>query len=100
GSAALRGGRWRGPIGDTVREDPMLIRREFQPRFRWSDVTDPTVYLNRRSFMLAAAATALAAGARVDAAPAAPRAGARLRPPRHRASPQPDPPTKLQDITS
>jgi len=78
----------------------MLIRRASQPRFRWSDVTDHTLYLSRRAFMLAAATTALAAGERVDAAPAAPPAGALLKATRNPAHTQPDPPTKLQDITS
>jgi sulfoxide reductase catalytic subunit YedY len=78
----------------------MLVRRASQPRFRWSDVTDHTLYLNRRAFMLAAATTALAAGERVDAAPAAPPAGTPLKATRNPAYTQPDPPTKLQDITS
>jgi len=79
----------------------MSIRRSPQsPRFRWSDVTDHALYLDRRAFMLAAAAAALTPGGRAEAAPPAPPAGSPLKAARNPAYALTDPPTKLQDITS
>ena len=75
----------------------MLIRRA--PMFRESEVTDPKVYLDRRSFMVGLAAVTLVDGAAEAEAAAAP-AGAPLA-----ATPNPafrltDTPTKLQDATT
>lgn len=75
----------------------MLIRRA--PRFRSSDITDPTVYLNRRAFMVGAAALALTPVA-ASAAPPVPPRGAPLpaaRNPKHSAG---DPPTKFESATT
>src|SRR5262245_10939304 len=79
----------------------MLIRRSPQPpTLRWSDVTDHALYLDRRAFMLAAAAAALGPGSRAEAAPPAAPAGPPLKATRNPAYALADPPTKLQDITS
>jgi sulfoxide reductase catalytic subunit YedY len=78
----------------------MLIRRVQPPDFRWSDVTDHRLYLNRRAFMLAAAGAALAGceGAGAASPPAA--AGTSLKATRNPAYALPDPPTKFQDATT
>ncbi len=77
----------------------MLVRRVTQPNLRWSDVTDHRLYLDRRAFMLAAAAAAVA-GCEADAAAPATPAGAPLRATRNPAYVLPDPPTKFQDATT
>jgi methionine sulfoxide reductase catalytic subunit len=79
----------------------MPIRRApHETKLRWSDVTDRGLYLNRRAFMLAAAATAAAGCEGADAAAPAPPAGAPLRATRNPAYVLADPPTKLQDVTT
>ncbi len=76
----------------------MLIQRA--PRFRWSDVTDERLYLNRRAFMAAAAALGAAGCEPAGAAPPAPPTPAPLP-----ATPNPayrlaDPPTKYEAATT
>src|SRR5881409_3667739 len=75
----------------------MLIRRA--ERFKASDVTDETLYLNRREF-IAGGAAAVALGAYDVADAAAPPAGQPLK-----AAPNPaykldDPPTPFKDVTT
>ena len=73
----------------------MLIRRA--PDITSSEITDFQVYLNRRSFLLGAAALALApSGAAAAAAPAGPP----LKAPRNQTFTVADPPTDLESITT
>ena len=75
----------------------MLIRRA--PDIKSSEITDYTLYVNRRSFMVGAAALALMPG---EAAAAAPPAGQPLKARRndaHVATPE-DQPTKLESVTT
>ena len=78
----------------------MLIRRG--EMFRWSEVTDHKLYLNRRAFMLAAAAAAVAGceSPGADAASPAPPTGAPLKATRNPAYTLSDPPTKFGDATT
>src|SRR5437867_11904472 len=76
----------------------MPIRRALFPRFKWSQVTSRELYLNRRAFMLAAAAATVVGGERADAAPPIP-AGAPLKATRNPTFALADSPTKFQDAT-
>ena len=78
----------------------MLIRRG--EMFRWSEVTDHKLYLNRRAFMLAAAAAAVAGceSPGADAASPAPPTGAPLKAPRNPAYTLSDSPTKFGDAAT
>jgi sulfoxide reductase catalytic subunit YedY len=73
----------------------MLIKKG--ERFKGSDITPEAVYVNRRAFMLGAAALALGAG---SAQAAAPPAGQPLRATANPAYKLDDPPTPLKDVTS
>ena len=80
----------------------MLIRRA--PMFRSSEITDETLYLDRRTFLGGAIAGAAALGATAfapsaDAAPKVPT-GAPLKATRNPAFVNPDPPNKIEDATS
>jgi sulfoxide reductase catalytic subunit YedY len=70
------------------------------PRFKWSDITDRKLYVDRRAFMLAAAAAAVAGGESAEAAPAAPPAGPPLKATRNPAFALADTPTKFQEVTT
>src|SRR2546427_11754275 len=74
----------------------MLIRRA--ERFKASDVTDETLYLNRRAFIAGGAAVALGASDVADAA--APPAGAPLKAERNEALSGKDAATKLEAATT
>jgi sulfoxide reductase catalytic subunit YedY len=74
----------------------MLIR--YAPRFRWSEITPLATYLDRRAFMVGAAALLVAPAGR--AAAAAPPAGAPLAAPRNKAFDVGDPPTKFESATT
>src|SRR5438094_8820114 len=74
----------------------MLIRRA--ERFKASDVTDETLYLNRRAFIAGGAAVALGASDVADAA--APPAGAPLKAERNEALSVKDAATKLESATT
>ena len=78
----------------------MLIRRG--ETFRWSEVTDHELYLNRRAFMLAAAAAAVAGceSPGADAASPAPPTGAPLKATRNPAYTLSDSPTKFGDAAT
>jgi sulfoxide reductase catalytic subunit YedY len=78
----------------------MLIRRVESPHFRWSDVTDHRLYLNRRAFMLAAAAAVAGCGDGAGAAPPPAATGPALKATRNAAYALADPPTKFQDATT
>ena len=79
----------------------MLIHRApRQPRFKWSDVTDRKLYVDRRAFMLAAAAAAVAGCEGADAASPAPPAGPPLKATRNPAFALADTPTKFQEVTT
>ena len=73
----------------------MLIRRA--PDIKSSEITDHQVYLNRRSFLIGAAALALAPS---GPAAAAPPAGQPLKAPRNQTFTVADPPTDLESITT
>ena len=73
----------------------MLIRRA--PDVKSSEITDPTLYMNRRAFMAGAAALALAPS---GPAAAAPPSGPPLKATRNEAFVVPDAPTKLESITT
>ena len=73
----------------------MLVKRA--GGFKWSDVTPYAVYLNRRAFMLGAAAVALAP--RIGAA-APPPAGAALKATPNAAYRLEETPTPLKDVSS
>src|SRR5438093_10690330 len=75
----------------------MLIRRA--ERFKASDVTDETLYLNRREF-IAGGAAAVALGAYDVADAAAPPAGAPLQAERNEALSVKDAATKLESATT
>src|SRR2546422_7083569 len=75
----------------------MLIRRA--ERFKASDVTDETLYLNRRAF-IAGGAAAVALGAYDVADAAAPPAGAPLKAERNEALSVKDAATKLESATT
>jgi sulfoxide reductase catalytic subunit YedY len=78
----------------------MLIRRA--DMFRWSDVTDHGLYLNRRAFMTGAAALAVGAGLRgeADAAPKPAPKGAPLKAAPSEAFSLKEPPTKFEAATT
>ncbi len=85
----------------------MLIRRPRYPVIGSSEITDETLYLNRRSFMAGAAAlavgSAVAAGAFRSASGASslvPPPGAPLAAKRNPIYALPDPPTKFEDATT
>jgi methionine sulfoxide reductase catalytic subunit len=76
-------------------------------RFKASDITDETMYLNRRSFMVGGAATLVGAGAAAlarrasaSAATTDPKLSAPLAATRNPAFVVPDAPTKVQDATT
>jgi sulfoxide reductase catalytic subunit YedY len=73
----------------------MLIRRA--PDIKPSEITDHQVYLNRRSFLIGAAALALAPSGPVAAAPPA---GPPLKAARNQTFTVADPPTELESITT
>ncbi len=73
----------------------MLIQRA--PDIKSSEITDFQVYLNRRSFLIGAAALALAPS---GLAAAAPPAGPPLKAPRSQTFTVADPPTDLESITT
>ena len=73
----------------------MLIRRA--PDIKSSEITDPQVYLNRRSFMIGMAAMALAPS---GLAAAASPTGEPLQAARNEAFAVEDPPTKLESVTT
>jgi len=75
----------------------MLIRRD--PDIKSSEITDFTLYLNRRSFMIGAAALALAPSGPAVAAPSPP-ALQPLQAKRNEAFLVDDPPTKLESVTT
>ncbi|HYL79292.1 MAG TPA: protein-methionine-sulfoxide reductase catalytic subunit MsrP, partial [Candidatus Acidoferrum sp.] len=74
----------------------MLIRRA--PRFKASEITDPGLYVNRRQFMVGAAALALWPSGSAAAAP--PPAGQPLKATRNPAFSVSDPPTKFENATT
>jgi sulfoxide reductase catalytic subunit YedY len=77
----------------------MLIRRA--PMFRWSDVTDERLYLNRRAFIAAAAAVLGAAAPEpARAAPPTPPVPGPLAATPNPAYRLPDPPTKYEAATT
>jgi sulfoxide reductase catalytic subunit YedY len=79
----------------------MLIRRVESPHFRWSDITDHRLYLNRRAFMLAAAGAAVAGcGEGAGAAPPPAATGPALKATRNPTYALADAPTKFQDATT
>jgi len=76
----------------------MLMRRA--PQFKSSDITDFSVYLNRRSFMIGAATLALAPAAGEAAGPPVPPAGAPLKATRNPTFSRDEPPTKFENVTT
>jgi methionine sulfoxide reductase catalytic subunit len=74
----------------------MLIKRA--SRFKTSEITDPALYLNRRQFMVGAAALALWPSAAAAAAP--PVSGQPLKAARNPAFSLGDPPTKFENATT
>ncbi len=80
----------------------MLIRRPapHETVFKWSDVTDHALYLDRRAFMAGAAALALASCGRTEAAPKPAPPGAPLKATRNEAFSFTDPPTKFESATT
>ncbi|HSD50453.1 MAG TPA: molybdopterin-dependent oxidoreductase, partial [Candidatus Methylomirabilis sp.] len=75
----------------------MLIRRA--PMFKASEITDPKRYVNRREFMVGAAALALWPSGAV-AAPSAPASGTALKATRNQAFSNNDAPTKFESATT
>ncbi|MBI4589965.1 MAG: protein-methionine-sulfoxide reductase catalytic subunit MsrP [Candidatus Rokubacteria bacterium] len=73
----------------------MLIRHA--PDIKSSEITGFRLYLNRRSFLMGAAALALAPS---RPAAAAPPTGQSLKATRHEAFAVPDPPTKFESVTT
>ena len=74
----------------------MLIRRA--SRFKASEITDPGLYVNRREFMVGAAALALWPSGAAAATPAT--AGQPLKATRNAAFSVSDPPTKFENATT
>jgi sulfoxide reductase catalytic subunit YedY len=75
----------------------MLIKRA--PMFKASEITDPKLYINRREFMVGAAALALWPSAAAAAA-AAPSPGTPLKSARNQTFSVSDPPTKFESATT
>jgi methionine sulfoxide reductase catalytic subunit len=74
----------------------MLIKRA--PMFKASEITDPALYLDRRQFMVGAAALALWPSGAAAAAP--PASGQPLKATRNPTFSVGDPPTKFENVTT
>jgi sulfoxide reductase catalytic subunit YedY len=79
----------------------MAIRRApHETMFRWSDVTDHRLYLNRRAFMAGAAALTLASCGRAEAAPKPAPRGAPLKAARNESVSLKEPVTPFESATT